>query len=242
MRKMALISISLLSSSAHAASWSYEGYKNGQGQWAELSDDFALCANGSQQSPVSLSHTTQAKLPALTLEYTADITTFSRSRYSIVSTPRNALTLIEGSRQSTLKEMLVRSPSEHEIGDDFYPLELQFVHEDKDKHLTILSVFVVIGAPNPAMQTLVDHYPKSKEDTTTSLLEWQRLLPQARGYYAYQGSISYPPCTEGVDIRVFKTPIEASMEQVKALVAHFERNSRATQPVLMRTIQESEEE
>lgn len=240
MWKWLTLLICMASSSAHAAKWSYEGYKNGQGEWGELSEEYKLCDTGTRQSPVNLSKSERKALPPLAFHYPADITRFTIDRFTVVSTPRGTHALEYDGKRATLREMLIRSPSEHEIGETFYPLELQFVHERAEGGTLVVSVFVKIGAANPAIQTIADHYPKKKSDTESALLEWSKLLPPTLGYYTYEGSIPYPPCTEGVEFLVLKTPIEGSMEQIKQIIARTERNSRATQPLLMRTISESD--
>lgn len=238
---VALLVACLLSLPAHAALWSYEGYKNGQGDWPMLSPDFAKCESGSEQSPVSISHTNSKALPPLSFHYSGGLARFSLDRYTVIATPMSGQSLGEGNETATLREMTLHSPSEHEVSGTFYPLELVLMHERGGKPVR-LSVFVKEGAPNAALQTLADHFPAQSGQPSTTLFDWPALLPAQRGYYSYRGSLSYPPCTEGVEVRVLKQPIEASGEQIRAIVSHLGRNSRAVQPILMRNITESTDE
>ncbi len=232
---------SLFSSPAHATYWDYDGRDTGQDSWVELSPDYAACGNGNNQSPVAINGAKTRDLPPLEFSYHTGSATLSLDRYTVVASPSPGLTMTEGDKISTLKEMLLRTPSEHEVADKFYPMELQLLHETADKKKIIVAIFINIGRENPAIQPIVDHYPASLTDRTTATIDWQALLPATRGYYAYQGSLPYPPCTEGVETRVLKTPIEISYPQAEKLLAKLGRNARNKQPLMLRTIFESKD-
>ncbi len=238
---LAMVAALFTSSEAHATFWNYDGLKTGQGDWENLDPTFAKCGSGNAQSPISITHTQTEKLPALQFSYTPSKTTFSLDRYTVVSTPQGELTFKEGGASYRLKEMLLRTPSEHDVQGMFYPMELQLVHEGADKKLLIVAIFIKSGASNVALQSIIDHYPKNINDITNSEIDWAKLLPANLAYYAYSGSISYPPCTEGVEIRLLKNIITASEDQLRALAEKLGRNARAAQPILMRTIHESGE-
>jgi len=242
MRKILLfVAATLVATHAQAAVvWTYDGQKNGQEDWGTLAPEYGKCSIGSQQSPVSVSVTKLEKLPALQFVYPSGKAQFSLDRYSVVAQAGKSGKLTEGTNTATLKEMLVRSPSEHDIQGKFTPLELQLTHALADGKLVIVSVFVTEGRSNLALQTLIDHFPKAVNDKPSATLDWQLLLPGTFDYYAYSGSLSTPPCTEGVEWRILKTPIEASKDQIRAISQKLGRNARLPQPLLMRTVRESE--
>lgn len=239
---MIMLTAILASSSAFAEKWSYEGYKTSQGEWHELSPDYAKCMKGTNQSPIAIDRTTLTKLPPLQFEYEATPTHFTYDRYTVVVTPREGLSLTEGEKRYPLKEMMMRTPSEHEVLNEFYPMELQLIHDMPDEKRLVVSIFVTIGTAHPALQTIIDHFPSSSKEKKSALFDWQALLPQEHGFYSYSGSQSYPPCTENTEYRILKKPIEASKEQLTFLLNDFQRNSRNVQPVMMRTILESTED
>jgi len=230
----------LIAGNAYAeTSWTYDGQDNDQSLWATLSDDFKDCGGGNQ-SPLIIKNTEVRNIAPLTFDYPKSPAHLTRNFYSIVTTPDDTLTLKEGARKSTLKHMLIRTPSEHQVGDSFYPLELQFMHEDKNKKRTNLAVFVMSGKENAGLKSIADSLTKH-EPTLKVDMDWGALLPPKHGYYAYSGSQSYPPCTEGMDVRVMKMPIEASKDQIEAIIRKLGRNSRTLQDLNFRTITESVE-
>ena len=239
---LAMTLLLLVASPAHArVFWDYEGKNTGQDSWSEVSPEFALCNTGSNQSPVAIGSTRQKKLPALEFHYQPANTTLTLDRYSVVAKPATRMFFSEQDEDFTLTEMLVRSPSEHEVLGVFYPMELQLFHTSREEKQTAIAIFVTMGEYNAAMQPLIENYPAKLGDKPGIALEWQKLLPEQRGYFAYRGSISTPPCTENIHWRVFKKPITISREQAEQLAAKIGRNSRAAQPLMLRTVFESEE-
>jgi carbonic anhydrase len=136
-----------------------------------------------------------------------------------------------------LKKIQLHSPSEHTVGDNFYPLEIEFIHEEATGKILIVSVFANMGKMSPSLKPILDKLAHNKNATIT--FDPAALLPEKHGYFSYTGSLTSPPCTEGVEWRVFKQPIEISKAQLVAITAITGRNSRNTQPVYMRVIQES---
>ena len=233
------IALILSSPNAQAVFWDYEGTRTGQEEWGNLTPNFATCRDGKSQSPISLNRATTANLPVLQFDYKPTPSTLWLDRYSVVSIPTQVLEMKENGHAWRLKEMLIRTPSEHDIDGNYYPMELQFIHENDEKKPLIIAIFLKIGQINPALQGIIDHFPRTLKDRPTVTIDWTRFIPGKQAYYRYNGSFAYPPCTEGVEIIVFKTPVEASKEQLSWLAGKFNRNARNPQPLLMRSIQES---
>ncbi|HEX6733288.1 MAG TPA: carbonic anhydrase family protein, partial [Azonexus sp.] len=63
-------------------------------------------------------------------------------------------------------------------------------------------------------------------------------LPASRNYYAYMGSLTTPPCTEGVLWLVLKQPVAVSPAQIDIFSRLYRHNARPTQPVAGRLIKE----
>ena len=102
-----------------------------------------------------------------------------------------------------------------------------------------VAVFADAGTSNPALQTILGHVADNTWLTDISFNP-QDLIPKKQGYYAYTGSLTVPPCTEGVEWRILKEPITVSQDQLKALEKITGRNARLPQPAYMRTISETE--
>jgi carbonic anhydrase len=241
MKKIALLLAALLASAPAQAKdiiWTYGGLTDGEDSWGDLSPEFAACSKGHRQSPVVISNTLRKKLPKLSFNFRTVPTELSLHRYSLVMTPKEKLTMNEGDKELVLREMLIRTPSEHMIGEDYFPIELQFMFDDQYLNRTIVSVFLGMtrDTDNKALQALNDAVAAKQELVD---LDWSLLVPATTGYYAYPGSISYPPCTEDANIRVLKTMVDASPPQVKAMTKKLGRNARMTQPVYIRSIEES---
>jgi len=134
------------------------------------------------------------------------------------------------------------SPSENKIGDEPFPMELHMVHKDDRGALAIIGVFIVAGKKNPFLEVLWDNWPDGDKYPTfiegNIQLNAEGLLPKNRFFYHYEGSLTTPPCTEGVNWYLFHSPIEASGKQImdfrKAL--RDGENARPVQPLNGRKI------
>ena len=118
----------------------------------------------------------------------------------------------------TLKQFHFHAPSENEIKGVSYPLEAHFVHADKDGNLAVVAVMFKEGKENPALAKLWSHMP-SKEGDKIALSHTDNaldLFPQNHAYYRFNGSLTTPPCSEGVRWFVMKKPVFASKAQIEA--------------------------
>lgn len=238
---LALAGMVALTAPAYAdnISWSYDGDQNGQEDWGSLSQAYAACSVGTAQSPIALSGAQTVSLPALTMKYTASPAHSQRKDYTLAVAIDGKNILIDKGQQYLLRELRMHSPSEHMIGDMFFPLELHFIHQDASGKTLILAVFVKGGGlDNPNFQSVLTNAPQPGE-VKNFTLDMIGLLPVARGYYSYTGSLSAPPCTEGVEWRVLKTSISISDAQIKEITKLLGRNARLTQPIYMRSLQQT---
>jgi carbonic anhydrase len=110
----------------------------------------------------------------------------------------------------------------------------------KGKRL-IVSVFAEMKENNPALQPIIEHLPAGSGIEVSVNFDIGTLFPSSRGYYAYTGSLTTPPCTEGIEWRIFKQPISISEEQLTAIAKLTNRNARLVQPIYMRTVKETQE-
>ena len=135
-----------------------------------------------------------------------------------------------GGTRFELEQFHFHHPSEHTLDGAHYPLEVHFVHHGPTGALLVLGVLVTEGAPNPALRVLFDHLPHGHDATRLSI-DPELLIPADRHYLTYDGSLTTPPCTEGVTWIVLATPITASAAQIQAFSALFPHNNRPVMPL-----------
>ena len=224
-----------------AAHWSYEGEK-GPSHWGELADEYKMCSEGLNQSPINLLAYVHAELPELVFEY------YSQSNIDEVNNghtiqqnvkPGGFLTIPDRGERFELKQFHFHSPSEHMVDGKSFAMELHFVHADEDGSLLVVGVLIQEGAEHPVLKKLWSFMPENSGDTSVQAIGIQEtnLLPPTDEYFAYGGSLTTPPCSEGVRWIVLKTPIEASAEQIAIFKKRVGRiTNRPVQPHNARVI------
>ncbi len=240
MRRTALLALSLLCGAAAAESpahWSYAG-THGPERWAQIDDAFAACA-GRNQSPVDLGQPIDAVLPPLDLEFSAGPQQVIDNGHTVQVDAAGGSRLQLDRLRFTLRQFHFHAPSEHRIDGVEFPLELHLVHADDDGRLAVLGVLFRVGAAHPRLDALLAARPSSTARPLPAPLEVASLLPEQRAYYRYNGSLTTPPCTEGVRWLVLQQPIEASAGQIDALArAMRHANNRPLQPLNARVVLE----
>jgi carbonic anhydrase len=226
----------------HAAPhWSYKGNHGGPKQWAELDSAFEKCAKGTTQSPIDISKTVKADLPALDFKYSNTAPTIVNNGHTVqINLPAgNSLTV--GKQTYELLQFHFHTPSEETLGGKHLPMVAHFVHRNTAGELGVVGVLMKQGKTNAAFAPIFAHLPRPGEKITVDdlALDLAALLPTDKGYYAYEGSLTTPPCSEGVSWMVLKTPVVLGAEQIKAFRRLFNANARPVQPLNGRVIKES---
>ena len=220
--------------------WSYEG-EAGPEHWGELSADFLMCSEGWNQSPIDLVNNVHTNAPELQLEYYSSKLNEINNGHSIQQNmePGSFLRIPERNLVTELKQFHFHSPSEHTIEGKSFAMEIHFVHADKDGKLTVVGVLVDEGEEHPVLNQLWAFMPENPGDTSQEPIgiEETDLLPPTREYYAYSGSLTTPPCTEGVKWLVLKNTIQASAEQIATFKSKVgPATNRPVQPINARVI------
>ena len=246
MRPAAMIlfsALSLLPAATVAAelpSWDYMGGGNDDEDWGMLSPAYAKCTVGTQQSPVAINEAKVSMMTPLSFDYhTSDIVE-QRRELTLLLQFNDGNSIRHEGISYKLRQIRFHTPSEHSIEGGMPPLEMQFIHQNGD-NILILAVQAVVGAENTAIKALVENLPHKGAPEARLSFDPNNLLPEKRGFYAYTGSLSWPPCTEGVEWRVMKNPITLSKEQLKAVTQLLGRNARMPQPIYFRTITQTRE-
>jgi len=139
-------------------------------------------------------------------------------------------------------QLRVHRPSEERLNGKRYPMVAHLVHKDSDGKLAVVAVLLATGPQNPLLKTLWNNLPREKErEVTVDKVEINvgDLLPRDRAYYTFQGSLTTPPCTEGVTWFVLKQPTPISGDEVDRFSRLYPMNARPVQPLNGREIKTS---
>jgi carbonic anhydrase len=213
--------------------WGYEA-ENGPDVWGQLSPEYVLCAEGTRQSPIDLVNPTSAKLPAIVFNYQPTALNIRNNGHTIevASTEENWVE-VDGTRYELLQSHF-HAPSEHTMAGKPFDMEMHLVHKNEDGTLAVIGVLIEQGGDHAAFNPLWAHLPsapgevKRIENVTINAAD---LLPSTRHAYRYDGSLTTPPCSEGVKWFVLTAPIELSELQIAAFEAIFHDNNRPIQPM-----------
>lgn len=239
MRKSLLACALLLCPVVFAAAphWEYSG-EAGPAHWAKLTPEFGQCA-GSNQSPVDLSGLVEAKLAPLVLHYKAGGNTVVNNGHTVqVGYAPGSTLQLDGTRFE-LKQFHFHAPSENLIEGKSYPLEGHLVHVSDKGEIAVVAVMFEAGKANSALAAAWSALPAKVgeiQPLKTPLVA-EQLLPENRDYYRFSGSLTTPPCSEGVRWLVMKQPVEVSQAQIDAFKAVMHHpNNRPVQPLNGRVV------
>jgi carbonic anhydrase len=196
--------------------WGYSG-EGGPENWAKLAADNAMCALGRNQSPIDLSGFVEADLKPLKLDYKAGASEIVNNGHTIQVNYAPGSSLTVDGRAFELKQFHFHAPSENRVGGKQFPLEGHLVHADKDGNLAVLAVMFEAGAANPVLEKAWAAMPVKAggKAPLPAGLNVLAMLPADKDYYRFNGSLTTPPCTEGVRWLVAKKPASVSKAQVE---------------------------
>ncbi len=213
-----------------AAHWSYSG-DTGPQRWGELQPDFKVCALGTEQTPIDLSGAMSGDTGTVGLEYKSLPIRVVNNGHTIQVNADPGSSCVIGGTKYDLLQFHFHHPSEHLLSGKAFDLECHFVHRSSAGAFAVLGVFIRSGARNPALAPLFDAMPKTAgpEIKTPGSIDPAALIPKSGGFFRYIGSLTTPPCSEGLAWTVFKQPIEASTDQIRQLAQLFPNNARPLQ-------------
>ncbi|HEX6850609.1 MAG TPA: carbonic anhydrase family protein [Candidatus Polarisedimenticolaceae bacterium] len=217
--------------------WSYSG-EAGPEAWARLSPQFSACA-GMEQSPIDLTGFIEAELPALGFAYRPGGTEILNNGHTVQVSYAAGSSLSVDGIAFELKQLHFHTPSENRIEGKSFPMEAHLVHADRDGNLAVLALLFVDGEENGALKSIVATLPTSAGEKLAlpAAFAAESLLPADRDYYRFSGSLTTPPCTEGVRWLVLKRAAPISAAQVEAFAhAMHGPNNRPVQPVHARPV------
>ena len=232
-----------------ATHWSYEGEK-GPKFWGKLDPEFSLCADGPNQSPIDIAKTSPASLPKLRAKFSPSelrivhhehVADEINNGHTIQVNYSEGATLTIGDSIFDLVQFHFHAPSEHTVHGKHYPMEMHYVLRSSSGALAVVGVFIEQGAHNAAFDPIWSNLPTKKGEESHFehiQVNVDDFLPHNnKGLsYRYDGSLTTPPCSEGVKWMVLKTPIQLSAEQIGRFTAIVKGNNRPVQPLHHRVI------
>ncbi len=227
---------------SHEIHWGYAGDEAPE-YWAELSSEFALCRSGVEQSPIDLTGAVPIEDAGLERRIGTEVLTFEqRARvmdlvdngHTIQITNDVPMGLDIDEIHYEMVQFHFHSPSEHTIEGGHAPLEVHFVHKSAAGELAVIGVLVEEGEHDALWEPVIASLPSGPGDdrhVDQLELDMNELRPLPRRYYRYQGSLTTPPCSEGVQWIVMAEKRQISPEQMAAMVSHLHNNNRPVQPL-----------
>jgi carbonic anhydrase len=234
--------------------WEYQGAK-GQDHWSELDPTWAVCNVGEAQSPIDIRNVQKAALPALRFESKSGplkylVNNGYTIRVNYHDAPGIGNLMLVGNERYQLTQFHFHRPSEEYIHGKPYDMVAHLMYESSDGKVAGVAVLLKAGKLNATIQQIWNHMPMTEskvradfsheEDEVAGVnIDPAGLLPKSFGYYTYTGSVTAPPCTEGVTWYVLKTPVEISMAQIQAFANLYPHDVRGVQPLNGRVVKES---
>jgi len=235
-----LVATTVTSCDSTPKHWGY-GIEGGPEQWGSMEPAFALCSTGLSQSPIDIitAQVDDIDLEALRFAYGGTPLDIENNGHTIQVNVSSDATLSIGESRFKLAQFHFHGPSEHKIDGIHAPLEMHLVHHDDAGLLAVVGVLIEAGDANPELAKAWTHMPTEAGTSQTPAgvkIDLPGLLPGSTEGYHYQGSLTTPPCTEGVRWVVLMEPIQASPAQIDAFGAVVPPNNRPTQMLNGRTV------
>lgn len=229
---------------AGGADWRYEG-ATGPQAWGQLRPDFHLCASGQRQSPIHIDESSTLQGPAEPLQLN-----YQPSGASVLNDGRTILVDVVGDNRLRvrgtsyqLQQISFHHPAEQRINHQGFAMAAHLLHKSAEGQLAVLAVLLHSGAANALINKVWTYLPLDTGDRVPmplGLLDLNELLPQDQRYYQFMGSLSTPPCTEGVLWLVLKQPTAVSPQQIKLFGQLFPNNARPLQPLNGRAVRDAQ--
>lgn len=227
-----------------APHWSYGG-RTGPAHWAALENGYGTCGAGREQSPIDIRPRSaiKARLPAITFDYQpAPLKIVDNGHTIQVNYAPGSFITVDGKRYE-LQQFHFHKPSEEAIDGKHADMVAHLVHKDDQGHLAVVAVLLEAGKVNPMLAAVWNNLPARKNsevDAPDVQVNAADLLPADHGYYTFAGSLTTPPCSEGVTWFVLKRPAAVSTGQIARFAHSYPMNARPLQPLNGRVVQESE--
>jgi carbonic anhydrase len=239
-----LLGIAGMAGAQSTAPWSYEG-KTGALVWGKLDPAYKACSQGHEQSPIDIrgAHLDKALQP-IEFHYIGASMTLEHNGHTVIAQVKPGSYIVWDGVRYDLQQFQFHHPGEEAVKGKLTDMDVQLVHKSADGKLAVIAVRLVEdpAEPSAVLATLWEHLPTKEGETrkVETMVNPGGLLPADRGYWTYTGSLTTPPCTEGVRWFVMEQPIAISRAQLRQFAALFRINSRPLQDTHGRKIEANE--
>jgi carbonic anhydrase len=219
-----------------AAEWDYENAD----AWGTIG--YTDCA-GKVQSPININTETTIKstLPELQLAYKNSTWGVIDNGHTIQVNLKQSNKMVLNGTTYKVMQFHFHHKSEHTVNGSAYDMEMHIVHQDTvTSNLVVVGIFLKEGDTNTFLEKIWSAIPSevNKEVVSTERIDLVNAVPSDLKYYTYTGSLTTPPCSQGIDWVVLKEPMEISTEQIEKFSSIHENNARPTQPLNNRQVVE----
>ncbi|WP_338766749.1 carbonic anhydrase family protein [Massilia sp. METH4] len=229
------------SAPANGTFWTYEG-EFGPANWSKINAAWNKCNGGDRQSPIDIRDGIKVDLEQISFDYRPSGFSVTDNGHTVQVALGAGNFLSVAGRTYELQQLHFHRPAEERVNGKTYEMGIHLVHKDIEGRTAVLALMLQRGRPQPAIQTVWNNLPLEKKETFTPSIVFNPndLLPERRDYYTYMGSLTEPPCTEGVLWLVMKEPVQASGEQMALFSRLYPLNARPVQAAAGRMIKESQ--
>ena len=229
--------------SSTEAHWSYSG-PDGPDHWGDLEPGFAACKVGTRQSPIDIKDAKeQDDLAPIHFDYKLSPLKIVDNGHTVRIDYEPGSSVTINGTALPLTQFHFHHRSETEIDGQKYDMELHLVHEDTAAgRAAVVAILIKTGTENAFLRVLLSHVPQKvgeEIERKKVVINAADFLPGDQNYYVFDGSLTTPPCSEGVKWYVLKTPIEASASQIADFAKLYPDNARPVQPLDGREVRES---
>jgi carbonic anhydrase len=224
----------------HEKHWSYNG-DGGPESWGSLKPEFAKCSTGTRQSPIDIRGGVPVDLDPVQFDYRASGINVLDNGHTIQVNVGGGNSIEVMGRRYELVQFHFHRPSEERINGRQFDMVAHLVHKDPEGRLAVVAVLLDRGSAHPLVQTVWNNLPLEKGDEVAAraTLDLTELLPKDRRYYTYMGSLTTPPCSEGVLWMVMQQPVTVSNDQIAVFSRLYPMNARPIQSAAGRLIKQS---
>ncbi len=213
--------------------WDYLGVEN-PSHWGMLSTEYKTCEAGNRQSPINITMTHHGDhQQKLEFHYQTSQLHEMNNGHTIQVSHVSGCRIDLNDHKYKLRQFHFHAPSEHHIEGKAFPMEMHLVHQDEKGHVLVMAVMMETDATQPVLSKLWKWLPaQTKKEVSIPLeLSLTDMLPTNTHHYTYSGSLTTPPCTEGVQWIVLKEPMHVTQEDVDQFVHIIGHNARPIQPL-----------
>ena len=225
---------------ARAAHWSYDG-EGGPDTWHRLKPEFAKCGSGTRQSPIDIRDGIRVDMDPVQFDYRPSAFRVIDNGHTVqVNVAAGNFIDVMG-RRFELQQFHFHRPSEERIEGKQFDMVAHLVHQDLEGRLAVVAVLLERGGAQALVQTVWNNLPleKGEELAARATLDLNHLLPKDPRYFTYMGSLTTPPCSEGVLWMVMQQPVTVSSEQIEVFARLYPMNARPLQQASGRLIKQS---